>query len=361
MKTEKKSQMKKQFKTLIIVVLLPFLGFSNEGNFAFVKQKSIKKAYVVNLDANLNIDNSYGNITVTTWDEDKIEFDITIKVSGDNEKWVIQKINDIDVAINALKGLVTANTMIGNSSYKSNRNSNFEINYSVKIPKNGSVKLNNKYGNITTSDLNGISDITCKYGKITLGKLNNNHNTIQIEYCPNSSIDVLKNGFVTAKYSELKINETKKLDLVSNYTDVAIQEGDVINYNSKYGTIKIQNVSTLNATGNYLTLKVGAIFDKLNLSTKYSNASIGIINAKANSIAIVAGYSEIAIGYQPNFAFNFNVIVKYANFKFDNDLEINNKEESGNTKTYIGFYKKKGDNMVSIISDYGNVTLIKKQ
>jgi hypothetical protein len=353
--------MKKQFKLLILAILLPFLGFSNEGNFAFVKQKSIKKAFIVNLDAALNIDNSYGNITVTTWDEDKIEFDISIKVSGDNEKWVNQKTNDIDVNINALKGLVTANTIIGNSTYKSNRNSNFEINYSVKIPKNGSIKLNNKYGNISTTDLNGTSDINCKYGKITLGKLNNSHNTIQIEYCPDSSIDVLKNGFVTARYSELKINETKKLDLVSDYTDVTIQESDVIKYTSKYGTIKIQNVNTLTATGNYLTLKIGSIFEKLSLTTKYSSVAIGVINAKANSIAIVAGYSGISVGYQPNFAFNFDVIVKYANFKFDNDLVIDNKEETGNTKIYTGFYKKKGVNTVSIISDYGNVVLIKKQ
>jgi hypothetical protein len=360
MKTEKTFPMKKQFKLLILAILLPFLGFSNEGNFAFVKQKSIKKAFIVNLDAALNIDNSYGNITVTTWDEDKIEFDISIKVSGDNEKWVNQKINDIDVNINALKGLVTANTIIGNSTYKSNRNSNFEINYSVKIPKNGSIKLYNKYGNITTSDLNGGSDINCKYGKLTVGKLYNTHNIIQIEYCPDSSIDVLKNGQVTARYSELKINETKKLDLVSDYTDVTIQDSDMINYSSKYGTIKIQNVNTLNATGNYLTLKIGEIFDKLNLNTKYSNITIGVINAKANSVAIVAGYSGISVGYQPNFAFNFDVTVRYANFKFDNDLELSTKEEKNNTKIYTGFYKKKGINTVSIISDYGNVTLTKK-
>jgi hypothetical protein len=41
-----------------------------------------KKAYYVNSDAGINIDNSYGNVTLSTWDEDKIELDINIKVSG---------------------------------------------------------------------------------------------------------------------------------------------------------------------------------------------------------------------------------------------------------------------------------------
>ena len=85
--------MKKQFKLILLFVLIPFLGFSNGDDFTYSKQKNIKKAYFVNSDAGVNIDNSYGNIVVTTWDEDKIELDIVIKVSGDSEKWVNQKLN----------------------------------------------------------------------------------------------------------------------------------------------------------------------------------------------------------------------------------------------------------------------------
>jgi hypothetical protein len=61
--------MKKQFKILILSLLIPFLGFSNNDDWAFTKQKNIKKAYLVNADAGINIDNYYGNIYVTTWDE----------------------------------------------------------------------------------------------------------------------------------------------------------------------------------------------------------------------------------------------------------------------------------------------------
>ena len=89
--------------------------------------------------------------------------------------------------------------------------------------------------------------------------------------------------------------------------------------------------------------------------------SISSINAKANNIVIVAGYSGISIGYQPNYMFDFNVSVKYADFKFDSDLDIYSKEENNNLKVYSGFNKKKGINNLSVISDYGNVSLTKKQ
>lgn len=354
--------MKKQYNLLLLVLLIPFLGFSHGDDFSYSKQKNIKKAYIVNPDAGLNIDNSYGNIFVTTWDEDKIELDILIRVSGNSENWVHKRINDIDVEIIALKNLISAKTVIGNLGYQNSGNNNsFEINYTIKIPKNGNVKLNNKYGNIITTDLRSSTDITCKYGKITLGKLSDNRNNIQMEYCSGSSIDFLKNGTVTAKYSGIRINEATKLDLVSDYTDVVIQEGGDVKYNSKYGTIRIQKLKSLDATGNYLTLKIGEVLDQMKLNTKYSNVSIGVINAKANNIAIVAAYTGVKIGYQPNYAFDFDVKVKYANLEYDSDLEFDVNKETGNSKTYSGFNKRKGINTVSIISDYGNVVLSEKQ
>ena len=353
--------MKKQCKILILFILIPFLGHAIDNDFLHLKEKNIKKAYYVNPNATLSIDNSYGTISVTTWNEDKIEFDISIKVSGDNENWVNQRIETIAVDIVALKGMISAKTILGNSNYKAHgKNNNFEINYTLKIPKNGSVKLNNKYGNISTSDLYAEADIKCKYGKVILGRLSGN-STLEMEYCSNSSIAFLKNGMVTAKYSNLKIGETTKLDLISDYTDIEIEQSDAIKYNSKYGKIRIQNVKTLDASGNYLTIKIGEVFDYLKLNTKYSSLAIQSINAKANSVTVVAGYTGINIGYHTNFAFDFNVLLKYANFKYDSDLEIDSKEEVSNSKKYNGFHKKKGLNNLNIISDYGNVTLTRNQ
>ena len=354
--------MKKQFKIVLLLALIPFLGFSNEADYIHSKQKIIKKTYFVNSDAGLYIDNSYGTISVSTWDEDKTELDIVIKVSGDNENWVNQRLTDINIDIVALKGLITAKTILGNSSYKSNgKNNSFQINYTLKIPRNGSVKLHNKYGNITTADLFSEAEIKCKYGKIALGRLSGNSNNVLVEYCSNSTISYLKNANIVAKYSNLKIGEVIKLDLTSDYTDIEIQESDAIKYSSKYGTIKIQNVKSLDASGNYLTLKIGELSNTLKLSTKYSNVTIGTISAKANSIAIAAGYTGLNIGFDANFAFDFNVSVKYASFKHDNELEIDSKEDSNNLKKHSGFYKKKGVNNITIMSDYGNVTLLKKQ
>lgn len=132
--------------------------------------------------------------------------------------------------ITALKSMVTAVTSIGTSSFKSKgSNNSFEINYVIKIPKNGSVKLLNKYGNIATETIYGATDIACRYGKISLGKLNNTSNNVKIEYCQSSAIDYIKSGNITARYSGLKINESGNLNLDTNYTDLVILEGKTLN------------------------------------------------------------------------------------------------------------------------------------
>lgn len=353
--------MKKHYNTLILFILIPFLGFSNDDTF-ISKQKNIKKTYIVNSNAGIDIDNKYGNISVLTWDEDKIDLDITIKVTGGNENWVNEKLNSINVDITALKSMVTAITKIGNSSLKSKGSSNcFEINYVIKIPKNGTVKLNNKYGNISALSLESTTDIVCKYGKVTLGKLNGPNNRIQIEYCQNSNIDYIKNGTIEARYSGLKINDSGNLNLDTNYTDLVISEGQNIKYDCNYGSFKFQKINSCVGSGNYLNINIAEISNNINLDANYSKINITAITDKANNVNINCGYSDVCLGYDTNYAFDFDINTKYGNIKSDNSLDVSVNEKKSTTKRVSGFNKKKGQNKVAVNSNYGNVTLTKKQ
>ncbi|MFH6991498.1 hypothetical protein [Flavobacterium sp. FlaQc-48] len=352
--------MKKHYNILILFILIPFLGFSNDDTFV-AKEKNIKKTFIVNSTAGIDIDNKYGNITVSTWDENKIDLDITIKVSGANENWVNERLSSIDVDITALKSLVSAITNIGNSSLKSKGSSNsFEINYVIKIPKNGTVKLNNKYGNITTVNLESTTDISCKYGKIILGKLNGDSNRIEIGYSQNSSIDYIKNGSIEARYSGIKINEAGNLNLDANYTDVSLQEGQNIKCKGNYGSFKFQKINSLVGTSNYLTIAIAEISNNLTIDGTYSKLNVESMTEKSKNVNINTGYTNISLGYNANFAFDFDINTKYGNIKNDSSLDVLVSEIKSSSKKISGYNKKKGQNKVIITSNYGNVTLIKK-
>lgn len=360
-KNLKTTLMKKHYSLLLLLLIIPFLGFANDDGY-ISKQKTIKKTYIVNPDAGIDIDSKYGNISVTTWNEDKIDLEVIIKVSGNNENWVNERLNSIDIDITALKSMVTVITNIGNSSYKSKGSSNsFEVNYILKIPKNGTAKLSNKYGNIATGDLNSTTDIFCKYGKINLGKLNGNTNTVHIEYCQNSSIDYIKSGNIEARYSGLKISDAGKINLDTNYTDVTIGGCQSIKYDANYGTYKLQKASSVTGAGNYLNVTIGEISNTLSADLNYGNLTVGIINEKANNMTITSGYSDVSLGFDINYAFDFDISTRYSGIKTDSSLQISNNEERSNSKKVSGFYKKKGQNKVVLASNYGSISLVKKQ
>ncbi|MFG4002510.1 hypothetical protein [Flavobacterium aquidurense] len=353
--------MKKHYNILILFLLIPLLGFSNDDSF-ISKQKNIKKTYIVNSNAGIDIDNKYGNITVSTWDEDKIDLDITIKVSGGNENWVNERLNSIDVNITALKSLVTAVTNLGSSSVKSRGSSNsFEINYVIKIPKNGTVKLNNKYGNITTLTLESTTDISCKYGKIILGKLNGDSNRIEIGYSQNSTIDYIKSGNIEARYSGIKINESGNLNVDANYTDVSLLEGQNIKCKGNYGTFKFQKINSLVGSSNYVTISIAEISSNLNIDATYSKINVESLNEKPKNVNINTGYTNISLGYHTNFAFDFDINTRYGSIKSDSSLEVSVSEIKNNAKRLSGYNKKKGQSKVIVNSNYGNVILTKRQ
>ena len=352
--------MKKQFKLLTILLFLPIIVFGNTDDLGkYTKQKEVKKAYFVNSDAGIDIRNSYGNVFVTTWDEDKIELNVIIKVSGDNEDWVTKRLDGINIDIEALKTLVTASTEISNSNTNNNKNNSIEINYTLKIPKNSSVKINNKYGTIITTDLLGNANLTCKYGKVTLGKLNGNTNTIAIDYCSKSTINYIKNAKIHADYSGLTINECNIINLYSDYTDLTLLSGNELKYESNFGKLTVGSLKSLEGKGDYLSIRAEKISNNLNIETQYSKLKVGEIDASANAVFIDSEYTAVDLGYDPSYAFNFDVNVKYANFKYDKDFEFNSKQESAFVKSYQGFYRKSGENKVTIRSEYANVTLHK--
>lgn len=352
--------MKKHYNLLILFILIPILGFSNDDNY-ISKQKTIKKTYIVNSNAGIDITNKYGNITVSTWDEDKIDLDITIKVTGGNENWVNERLNSIDVDITALKSLVSAVTNLGSSSVKSRGSSNsFEINYVIKIPKNGSVKLENRYGNITTLNLESTTDISCKYGKINLGRLNGSSNNIQIAYSQNSNIDYIKNSNIEARYSGLKISESGNINLDASYSDLTVGDSQNIKYDCNYGTFKFQKVNSFAGSGNYLTIQISELSSNLNSDITYSKLSVGTINEKAGNVNVNSSYSDVSLGYSSNYAFDFDIATRYGSIKAGDDLETSVSESKSSSKNISGYHKKKGQNKIQVTSSYGNVSLIKK-
>ena len=351
-------------KTIYNPILLFFISlattFANPlRDFEFNKEKNIQKVYSVNADATVNVSNSYGNINVYLWDENKISIQVTIKVSGNNESKVTEQLNNIDVDFLASQSVVNAETIFENKKWSNNCNMSYEINYVIKLPRKGNVNLVNKYGNITIDKLYGSSTVKCQYGNINLGDFKNKLNTINLAYSDNSAINLIENLNLKSQYSKITIQKGDQISISGNYNSLKLGTIDNLSLSSNYTKINASGIENFTGNGNYLTLKLGNIGNSATIRSSYSGIELST-DKNTKSIVIEGNYSGSTISYPQNYAFDFDIALKYGSLKDNLGLKFSEKSEKNNYRTYNGYNISSGKSKITVSSSYGNVQLINK-
>ncbi|TXE19581.1 hypothetical protein ES692_02170 [Psychroserpens burtonensis] len=354
------------YKLLFAFILVPTLVFATEHekwNGEHTKEKTIKKEFNVSPNAVLKVDNSYGNINITTYEGSTITFEVRIKTNGNDLEKVRQKLNDIDIEFSRSNAMVSAKTLFTKSKSNSwwnwgnNNKVNMEINYIIKMPITNSVDLNNDYGNIDLDKLEGRAVINCDYGKITTKELMANNNSITFDYTNNSYFEYINGGDINADYSGYTVGKAKKLSINADYTKSEVEIAENITYNCDYGSIKINNANNVTGNGDYLTVRLGKIYKNVNLKADYGSIKIGEMTANAGNIEIDSNFNGITIGYDSSYKFRFDIDLEYASLRDTDDFEFTKKRIESTDKYYQGYYgDSNSHNLIKIKSEYGSVT-----
>ncbi|UOB18242.1 hypothetical protein [Abyssalbus ytuae] len=354
--------MKTLLFNIYFILLLPGLLLADNPGWKgrYTKEKKINKEYKVSADALLKINNSYGNLYVTSWNQNRVVIEVHIKTNGNNEEKVQRKLDEIDVEFTASPGTVSAITKFENNkwgwSWWKNDNVSMEINYTIKVPVGNSVDLNNDYGSINLDKINGKAHISCDYGRINLGELNADNNLLSFDYTSNSTIGFIKSGKISADYSGYEIEKAGNLEISADYTSSKIMDAENIHYSCDYGNISIENARNIEGNGDYLTTKFGVLHGNIRIRSDYGSIKIDELAADAGNVEIRSDYTGIKIGYNPNYHFNFSFNLEYAGLRGGEDFDFRIKRENNTDKYYEGHYGSEGKNSVNITADYGSVS-----
>ncbi|MGB0892134.1 MAG: hypothetical protein ACPGUU_07260 [Flavobacteriaceae bacterium] len=357
--------MKSIYKITLLLFLIPLVSFgNNDTKRKHEKSKTISKKFNVNRNATVEISNKYGNVHVTTWDKNSVEFEIKITVKGDSESKVERKLDDIDVIFDASSSFVEAKTIInknksGWSFWGKNNNLNYKINYTVKMPKSNNANLNNDYGSISLDELKGVANINCDYGKITVGDLLNSSNSINLDYCSKSTVNFAKNVDVNVDYSKLAIDKSGNVKLNTDYSTIELGEAKDVTFNSDYGSIKIEDAVKISGTGDYTSFRFGTIRKSLSVTTDYGSIRVNNLAKGFDFVDIDSEYAGIRIGVAPDASFKFDIGLQYASFRYDKDkVDMQKRIVKNNKKSYQGtFGKGNTSSKVKIRSEYGGVSI----
>lgn len=359
------------YKYLILTLLLvPFAINANDNGGGrkgkYTKEKTIKKEFNVNYDALFKVKNSYGNLNITSWNQDKVMIEVHIKTNGNNEDKVAERLREIDVDFENNSSVVSAITRFGNKSnnwgwnWGKRNNVNVQVNYTVKLPVKNSINLNNDYGNIYVDRVDGHAKINCDYGKMEIGELRGRNNELRFDYTSRSTFEYINSGEIIADYSGFTVDKAGDLTVKADYTNAIIGEMGNLNYKSDYGSMQINKVNSVQGNGSYIGIKLGEVHGDVGVSSDYGSVKISRMASDAGNINIKSDYTGIKIGYDPEYYFNFEISTEYASVSGKSDFTINVSKEKSSDRYYKGYYgKENSGNKVAITSDYGGISFYK--
>lgn len=329
----------------------------------YTKEKKITKEFTVNPDARLMIDNSYGNVNVTSWDQNTIVIEVLVKTNGNDEEEVQEKLDEINVDFSNSSSFVSAKTQFNKSksrswwnSWKSNK-VNMEVNYEIKLPITNNIDLSNDYGGISINELQGSAKISCDYGKITIGDLLGDDNRLDFDYTKNSTIGYMKNGRITADYSSFVLEKAGDVYLNADYTKSEFGTIANLDYNCDYGSLYTNISNSINGEGDYLTARLGEVHGDINVNADYGSIRINKLSSDAGDVSIQSDYTGIKIGYDERYSFNFNISLEYSGLSGTDDFEFTKKNVKSSDKYYEGYYgDSNSSNTININTEYGGVT-----
>ncbi|GAA4326887.1 hypothetical protein GCM10023115_56620 [Pontixanthobacter gangjinensis] len=332
------------------------------------KEKKIKKEFKVSADSKLNIDNSYGNVDITTWNENRVVIEVIVKTNGNDEEEVEKKLEEINVEFNQDASGVTAKTRFSKSEkswwknlFEGFDNVNMEVNYMVRAPEGNHLGISNDYGGIYIDKTTGNTSINCDYGKLDLGELRGKANALTFDYTRSSSIDYVTNAAINADYSDYEIKEAEQLVITADYSKSKIGKVSKLEYNCDYGSVEVDKVKVLIGNGDYLTTKINRVFTSADLNMDYGSLSIEKVIKGARNINIDTDYAGVKLGYDNEMDFDFNVKTSYGGINGLEQLQVQKQNQGNSNHTVSGYYGQSGSGtQINISTSYGSVKFYKQ-
>jgi len=349
----------------IILFLLPLSLMANYGKGSIKKQKEIRKTYDVGSSGKVSIDNSYGNVNINTWQKNTVEITVTVKVDGNNTEAVNKQLRQIEVIFNQNGSQISAKTKIDcvNSSWSlwsmfgsSSKKVNYKISYSVKMPINFDLKINNDYGNITINELNGNLYLSADYGRFNFGNLNGKSNKIVVDYFATSSIDFIDRGEIHADYSRINIDSAYLLNMACDYSTIKIDKVRNLKFSNDYGSVSVKNSTNVKGSGDYQRRSFGNV-NLLQFKGDYGSITIDNLQPNFEKIHLICDYVTIKIKNNQQVPYRFTLNQEYGCFKNEN-LHIRKNIQDNGEKHIEGYYKNENaSSIIKITEDYGCVKI----
>lgn len=240
-------------KRIFSVLVAIAIGFSASAailnpDLDSEKSKNYSKSYPVGSGDKISLDNSFGEMRISTWSKNEIKVDVNITVKAATDEYAQKLVDVISIEDGKAGSEIFFKTHLNHNKNKwtdeddkrERKNTSFKINYTVYLPATVTLDANNDFGPMSIGDFEGAISLTSKFGSLTAGKLSRSQK-VRVEF-GKATVESMQGGKLDIRFSKAQVqhlggeisadleqsggvklgvdNNLKKLDLKVNFSKV---------------------------------------------------------------------------------------------------------------------------------------------
>ncbi|MFV0591230.1 MAG: hypothetical protein ACK5M7_07590 [Draconibacterium sp.] len=319
------------------------------------KTKEYKKSWPVSEVTTLQIINKFGEIKINNNGGSEVTIEVKVTVEAANERKTDELLGLIDIAFQKSGKNIKAETKIAND-FKSQKR--FSIDYTVNIPSDKNLIIENKYGNTVINRLEANGDFEIKYGNLSANELltpEGGSLKVNLAY-GNANIGDASNLEAQIAYSPMTIGTIESLTIDSKYSTIEIGTGKSIRAESKYDKFRLGKAESVVATTKYSHISIDELSKSIKIESGYGGVKVGKVNADFDLIDITNSYGQISLGLN-NANYSIDASCDYCGISYPQESFEGNRLRENNSQTVKGKVGEGEGGKVYIKSRYGEIKL----
>lgn len=293
--------------------------------------KILSESYPMTSVGQLIVNNKYGNVEVNGWDKDSIQVTVNVVTTGDNDE-LIQRINPtFDYAEEFLE--VNARIDPKREGYWSRlwRNvnpiefdkSSVDITIEIYLPKKAQVKVSNKYGDVSLSDLEGRFQGEVEHGDVRLsGRLLRADVDIQFGLF---RAHRLAQGDVKIRNGSIDIYACEVLDLDAVGSEIEIDSIQTLRLKSSKDDIRVGSMKSVSGEMRFSKLNIDNLSSGIDLDLHQTELNLMSIQDEKTLIKLDQTSSEVELHLMEG-GFNVNATLEDGLLRLSKDVKDLNVE-----------------------------------
>ena len=302
------------YKYLGVFIFLA-ISFSLSSQ-VYENSRAVREAYKIAPNVEVQVINKYGDIHLVPWEKDSVVFEIDFSVISNKQSKVDKIFDYVDFDFKSTAYYVIAQTVfegqntiwsemadVASTIFSSGTTT--RIDYTVYFPTNNDVKIENKFGNLYSTDHTGKVDIRLSNGDMKAHSLTG-QTRLDVEF-GNVSIDEITNATISLGYAEMNLDHVEDVTFESRSSKIYLNTANILHIDSRRDRYYIKSLGELSGETFFSYLSLDKVTSKINIITNYGDVKVMDISETFQHMDFNSQYTDLSFFLDEDHYYDFDI------------------------------------------------------